>query len=123
MFSRRKFLFGSLAAGILTITGLRMPAKRPALDCHDQVLFRACAHAVKLPTAVAGQFCIVKNRTNAVQLLYPASSNAIDGLGQNNPIRVQPHATLALVTFDGTTWYSSPRLPTCGPAGRSGGTS
>lgn len=65
------------------------------------------AAGVKLPTAAAGGFCIVKNNANAVLLLYPNSSDAIDALGANNAMSVQPYDTVELAAYDATTWYAN----------------
>ncbi len=61
---------------------------------------------VKLPTAAAGGFCIVKNNANAVLKLWPNSSDAIDALGANAVMSMPAYATVLLVAYDGVTWYS-----------------
>lgn len=61
---------------------------------------------VVLPTAAAGGFAIVKNNANAILKLWPGSSDAIDALGADAAMSVAAYATVRLVAYDGTTWYS-----------------
>ncbi len=62
---------------------------------------------VVLPAAAAGGLCVVKNNANAILKLWPNTSDAIDALGADNAMSVPAYATLVLVAYDVTTWYST----------------
>jgi len=61
---------------------------------------------VRLPSAAAGGFCIIKNNANAILKVWPATDDAIDAVAANTAIAVDPYRVLYLVAYDGTTWYS-----------------
>ncbi len=68
---------------------------------------------VKLPLAGKGKMFIIKN-TSSLQLatlnVYPTSGNAINALGANVVLVMQP-LTSATFVADSTTWHTSPVVP------------
>ena len=58
----------------------------------------------KCPTAVAEQVVMFTNRGATACHLYPNVSDAIEANGPNNPILVNPYATLTLLAIDTTNW-------------------
>jgi len=66
---------------------------------------------VVLPTAVAGLVAIVKNGAAAVLKVYPAASDAINGLSANASLDMADNTSALLVAYDATTWYTVPLLP------------
>lgn len=66
---------------------------------------------VKLPAAVAGMQCIVKNNAAAILKLYPASGDAINALSADAALSMAANTSALLVAYDGTTWYTTPLLP------------
>lgn len=68
---------------------------------------------VKLPTAVAGLQCIIKNDdgANAVLKIWPFSGDSINALGVDNSFSVAAKTSLILVAYDTTAWLSIPLLP------------
>lgn len=68
------------------------------------------AKGVKLPTAVAGQICIVKNNANAVLKLYPNTSDKINGGAANAEFSggLAAYTAILLVAYDATDWYTVP---------------
>lgn len=67
----------------------------------------------KLPAAVAGAVCVVKNAdaANAVLKLYPATGDAINALSANASLNMAAKTSAMLIAYDATTWYSVPLLP------------
>lgn len=67
----------------------------------------------KLPTAVAGSVCIIKNADadNAVLKVYPFLGDAINALAANASLDMAAKTSVLLVAYDDTTWYSVPLLP------------
>ncbi len=67
---------------------------------------------VKLPAAVAGLVCIVKNNVGDKTLeLYPATGDAINAIAANSAITLAAVTSCLLVAYDATTWYTVPLLP------------
>lgn len=105
--------FNLSAAGLLSMdsatvaaTGSDQAGAAPIADGFTLVTAGNDAKGVKLPTAVAGGLHVVKNNADAVLLLYPFTGDAIDALGANNAMSVPAYATVRLVAYDATTWYS-----------------
>ena len=71
------------------------------------------AKGVKLPAAIAGRICIVKNAvTNKALLLYPATDDKINGGTATSGSLSLAGGTIAmLIAYDATDWYSLPLLP------------
>lgn len=69
------------------------------------------AAGVRLPTAAAGLVCIIKVGDGADLKVWPATGDAINGLGANNALTVVDDVCFALVAYDATTWYTLPLLP------------
>lgn len=67
---------------------------------------------VQLPTAVAGQICIIKNAdvANAVLKIWPATGDAINALSVNAALSIAAKTSVMLVAYDATTWYTLPLL-------------
>ena len=59
-----------------------------------------------LPTAVAGQLCVVKNTSANDVLLYPASGDAIDLVAVDTAITLYVGQEMWFWPIDGTTWQS-----------------
>ena len=68
---------------------------------------------VKLPTAVAGLVCIVKNSdtANAVLKIWPFLGDGINAIAVNSAFSIAAKTSVMLVAYDATTWYSLPLLP------------
>ncbi len=62
---------------------------------------------VKLPTAIAGQLCVVKNISANDLLLYPFLGDAIDLVAVNTAITLYIGQELWLWAIDATTWQTS----------------
>ena len=71
------------------------------------------AKGVKLPAAVAGRICIVKNAvTNKALLLYPATDDKINGgTATSGSLSLSGGTIAMLIAYDATDWYSLPLLP------------
>jgi hypothetical protein len=71
------------------------------------------AKGVKLPAAVAGRICIVKNNVSAKNLLvYPATSDKINGGTATTGSLTLAGLTAAMfIAYDDVDWYSLPLLP------------
>jgi predicted RecA/RadA family phage recombinase len=68
--------------------------------------------AVTLPTAAAGKLCIIKNNANAVLKVFPGTSDKINGgTATTGQLAVAAYASVILVAYDATDWYSIPLLP------------
>ncbi len=66
---------------------------------------------VKLPAAVAGATCVVKNNVAAVLKVYPASSDAINAIAADGAISMASLTCATFYAYDATTWYTCPLLP------------
>ena len=69
---------------------------------------------VILPTAVAGDICIIKNRDSddAVLKVYPFAADIINALTHTTgSLDMAAKTSVILIALDGTTWYSIPLLP------------
>jgi hypothetical protein len=71
------------------------------------------AKGVKLPAAVAGRICIVKNIvSNKALLVYPATSDKINGGTATTGTLSLAASTIAMfIAYDDVDWYSLPLLP------------
>jgi hypothetical protein len=71
------------------------------------------AKGVKLPAAVAGRICIVKNAvSNKALLVYPATSDKINGGTATTGTLSLTASTIAMfIAYDDVDWYSLPLLP------------
>jgi len=65
---------------------------------------------VKLPAAVAGAVCIVKNNVAAVLKVWPATGDAINAESVNANDVLAASTSATYVAYDATTWYSIPLL-------------
>ena len=68
------------------------------------------AEGVVLPAASAGLYTTVVNTTNVSLKIYPASSDAINAGGTNNPFILSPYSSIQLYAKDATTWYTQTPL-------------
>ena len=69
---------------------------------------------VILPTAVAGDMCIIKNADadNAVLKVWPFAGDAINALTHTTgSLDIAAKTSVILVAYDATTWYTIPLLP------------
>jgi hypothetical protein len=71
------------------------------------------AKGVKLPTAAAGQICIIKNGvSNKILKIYPGASDGINALTvTTGSLDIAAATSVMLIAYDATTWYSLPLLP------------
>jgi hypothetical protein len=69
------------------------------------------AKGAKLPTAVAGALCIIKNNAAADLLVYPNSSDKINGASANAALTMVDNTSAIFVAYDDTDWYTIPLLP------------
>ena len=71
------------------------------------------AKGVKLPAAVAGRICIVKNAvSNKALLVYPGTSDKINGGTATTGTLSLAASTIAMfIAYDDVDWYSLPLLP------------
>lgn len=65
---------------------------------------------VKLPSASAGQICIIKNGAAAILKIYPSSSDAINALSPDAALSIAANTSVMLIAYNATTWYSLPLL-------------
>lgn len=65
---------------------------------------------VKLPVAVAGRLCLIKNNTSAKTLkIYPATGDKINGgTATTGSYDIAGLTSTILVAYDDTDWYSIP---------------
>lgn len=66
---------------------------------------------VKLPAAAAGLQVTIKNGANAVLKIWPNTDDAINAVGANNAFSIAALTSVQLISYDATTWYSLPLLP------------
>lgn len=66
---------------------------------------------VKLPAAVAGQQCRIKNNANAVLKVWPNTDDAINAIAANSALSMAAFTSAIFECYDGTTWYTTPLLP------------
>lgn len=66
---------------------------------------------VKLPAAAAGLIRTIKNNANAVLKVYPNTDDAINAIAANTEISMAAFTCATFFCYDGTTWYTSPLLP------------
>ncbi len=69
---------------------------------------------IRLPLAAKGKMFVIKN-TSALQLstlnVYPTSGNAINALGLNTVLVMQPLTSATFIAGDSTTWHTTPVVP------------
>lgn len=66
---------------------------------------------VKLPAAAAGLQCTIKNNTNAVLKVWPATGDAINAIAANSSLSMAALTSAVFTAYDATTWYSTPTVP------------
>jgi len=66
---------------------------------------------IKLPAAAAGKWVVLKNNVNAVLKVYPATDDAINALSANAALSMAALTSALYVSYDGTTYYTTPLLP------------
>jgi predicted RecA/RadA family phage recombinase len=66
---------------------------------------------VILPAAAPGIVVHIKNNVNAVLKVYPATADAINALSANASLNMAALTAAILISYDGTTWYTTPLLP------------
>ncbi len=69
---------------------------------------------IKLPLAAKGKTFVIKN-TSSLQLstlnVYPTLGNAINALGTNVVLVMQPLTSALFIAGDSTTWHTTPTIP------------
>ncbi|HUX03234.1 MAG TPA: hypothetical protein VMY35_19910, partial [Phycisphaerae bacterium] len=68
------------------------------------------AKGVKLPAAVAGAVCIIKNGAAAVLKVWPNTDDAINAVAANANDVLAASTAAMYVAYDATTWYTIPLL-------------
>ncbi len=66
---------------------------------------------VKLPTAVAGLQCIIKNNVAATLKVWPFSGDAINAIAADSSMSLANLVSAVFTAYDATTWYTTPLLP------------
>lgn len=66
---------------------------------------------VILPANAAGKRVEIKNNTAAILKVYPVTSGAINALSANAAISMASLSSATFVSYDGTTWYTCPTVP------------
>lgn len=109
----------SIAGGTFT-TMFRIPTATVAAAGADQAGATAVttgftlvtgaddSKGVRLPTAAAGNVCIIRNSAAADLKIYPATSDAINAETANANITIVDNTSTMLVAYDATTWYTLP---------------
>ena len=118
------------SAGAQTITGVKNFSFMPLIPCATVAALGTvqgdaaaittgftlvsgadAAKGVILPTAAPGLVAIVKNGANAVLKIWPNTSDAINAIAANSSLDIAALTSVVLVSYDATTWYSVPLLP------------
>jgi hypothetical protein len=68
-------------------------------------------NGVRLPAAATGLQCIIKNDAALGVNVYPASGDAINAIIADSPLVMAALTSATLTSYDGTTWYTTPLLP------------
>jgi hypothetical protein len=66
---------------------------------------------VRLPAAVAGRTLRIKNLNAAVLKLWPATGDAINAIAANSSMNIPASTAFTIISYDGTTWYTIPLVP------------
>jgi len=66
---------------------------------------------VILPTPVAGRVLMLKNNTNAVLKVYPATGGAINAIAANGAMSLAALVGAVFVASSTTQWFTIPLLP------------
>lgn len=66
---------------------------------------------VLLPAAAAGIMCIIKNNVGGNMKVWPATGDAINAIAANSALSMATLTCAVFTCYDGTTWYTSPLLP------------
>lgn len=66
---------------------------------------------VLLPAAAAGCEVRIKNNTNAVLKVWPATGDAINAIGAGSSMSIAAFTCPTFTAYDATTWYTNPLLP------------
>jgi len=75
-------------------------------EMNDVTTCATAGDGVKLPTAVAGLHVHVKNSGATALAIYPNTSDSINALAVNLPIRIQPGSSIDFYAKNATVWES-----------------
>lgn len=103
---------GDTAASTLAATGSAQ-GDAAQLPVAGFVLVTAAdgTKGVKLPAAAAGRTVHVKNSAAAILKVYPPTGGVINALAANAAISLAASVPAIFTCYDGTTWYTTPLLP------------
>ena len=104
---------GLLAMDSATVAsaGANQGNANPVADGFTLVSAADATKGVRLPAAVAGAMCFIKNNAAAVLKVWPATDDAINAIAANTHIALAASTSAIFVAYDATTWYTFPLLP------------
>ena len=101
-------LTGSLTksvAGTVTAAGTTQGDATVLTKTVNMITTATASQGVKLPSAAAGLTIKVINTTAVTIVVYPNTSDVIDGGTVNVGVNLSPYSSVELVAQDDTDWY------------------
>lgn len=101
-------LTGSLTnsiAGLVTAAGSTQGDATALTKTVNMITTATAGQGVKLPTAAAGLTAKIINTTAVTIVVYPNTSDVIDGGTVNVGVNLAPYSSVELVAQDTTDWY------------------
>lgn len=101
-------LTGSLTnsiAGLVTAAGSTQGDATALTKTVNLITTATAGQGVKLPTAAAGLTIKIINTTAVTIVVYPNTSDVIDGGTVNVGVNLAPYSSVELVAQDTTDWY------------------
>jgi hypothetical protein len=101
-------LTGSLTksvAGTVTAAGTTQGTATALTKTINMITTATASQGVKLPSAVAGLTIKVINTTAVTIVVYPNTSDVIDGGTVNVGVNLSPYSSVELVAQDAVDWY------------------
>lgn len=101
-------LTGSLTnsiAGLVTAAGSTQGDATALTKTVNMITTATAGQGVKLPTAAAGLTIKIINTTAVTIVVYPNTSDVIDGGTVNVGVNLAPYSSVELVAQDTTDWY------------------
>lgn len=97
--------FSPSVAGTVTASGTTQGDATTLTKTVNIVTTASAAQGVKLPTAAAGLNIKVVNTTAVTIVVYPNTSDVIDGGTVNAGVNLAPYSSVELVAQDTQDWY------------------
>lgn len=97
--------FSPSVAGTVTAAGTTQGDATTLTKTVNIVTTASAAQGVKLPTAAAGLNIKVVNTTAVTIVVYPNTSDVIDGGTVNAGVNLAPYSSVELVAQDTQDWY------------------